>query len=322
MIGAAVIVRAGGLLAAGPSLLDPHGPEARRIAGIWWLMFGIAAGVYLVVGGFILAGILRGRRTATGKDSRISERAFIWVGGIVVPTAILGVLAVVTVQGTTHLRTPQHDPLHIEVVGKRWWWEVRYPSLHFTTANEIHIPVGRPIEIGLDSDNVIHSFWVPQLAGKLDTIPGQHHVLRLKADTPGTYRGICAEYCGTQHARMQFLVIADSTATFDRWAARRQRPPAPPEDDLAAAGQLAFVRSTCAGCHTISGTQAQGTVGPNLTDFGARHWIGSITVPNTPANLAAWITDSQAIKPGNLMPPVQLSPGDLRAIVAYLEGLE
>jgi cytochrome c oxidase subunit 2 len=309
-------------LGAGPSLLDPHGPEAHRIAGIWWLMFGLAAAVYLVVGGFILAGALRGRRTESGKDSRISERAFIWIGGIIVPTAILGVLAVVTVQGTTHLRQPERNPLKVEVVGKRWWWEVRYPSLHFTTANEIHIPVGRPIEVGLDSDNVIHSFWVPQLAGKLDTIPGQHNVLRLKADKPGTYRGVCAEYCGTQHARMQFVVIADSTATFDRWAARRQRPPAPPESDVAAAGELAFVRSPCAGCHTIKGTQADGKLGPDLTDFGARHWIGSITVPNTADNLAGWITDPESIKPGSLMPPTALSPDDLRSIVAYLEGLK
>jgi cytochrome c oxidase subunit 2 len=300
------MLAAADVLAKAPSVLDPRGPEAHRIAGIWWLMFGMAAAVYAVV----------------GKDSRISERAFIWIGGIIVPTAILGVLAVVTVQGTTHLRRPERNALRIEVVGKRWWWEVHSPTLHFTTANEIHIPVGRQIEIGLDSDNIIHSFWVPQLAGKLDTIPGQRNVLRLEADKAGTYRGICAEYCGTQHARMQFLVIADSTATFDRWVARRQRPPAPPEDDLAAAGQLAFMRSTCVGCHTINGTQADGTLGPDLTDFGARRWIGSVTVPNTANNLAAWITDSQAIKPGNLMPPVSLSPDELRAIVAYLEGLE
>jgi cytochrome c oxidase subunit 2 len=316
------MLAAADVLAKAPSVLDPRGPEAHRIAGIWWLMFGMAAAVYAVVGGFILAGILRGRRTAAGKDSRISERAFIWIGGIIVPTAILGVLAVVTVQGTTHLRRPERNALRIEVVGKRWWWQVHYPTLHFTTANEIHIPVGRQIEIGLDSDNIIHSFWVPQLAGKLDTIPGQHNVLRLKADKAGTYRGICAEYCGTQHARMQFVVIADSTAIFDRWAARRQRPPAPPEGDLAAAGQMVFMRSTCAGCHTIAGTQADGKLGPDLTDFGARSWIGAITAPNTVANLSGWIVDSQALKPGNLMPPVSLSPDDLRAIVAYLEGLD
>jgi cytochrome c oxidase subunit 2 len=306
---------------ASPSIVDPHGSEARRIAGVWWLMFGLAAAVYVIVAGFIIVALVRGRGTESGRPSRVGEDAFIWVGGVIAPVAILAVLATVTVTTTGALRNPHKGELHIEVVGKRWWWDVSYPDQHFKTANEIHIPVGRPVAIGLDSDNVIHSFWVPQLAGKMDQIPGQHNVLRFTAEKAGTYRGQCAEYCGLEHARMSFLVIADPPGIFDRWLLRHQRVPSPPDNDLAAKGELVFLRSPCAGCHTIRGTAAQGTVGPDLTDFGSRHWIGSLTVQNTRANLSGWIADSQSIKPGNLMPPISLEPGDLDAVVAYLESL-
>ena len=305
-----------------PSIVDPHGPEAHRIASVWWLMFALAAGVYVIVAGFILFAVVRGRRSEGGKPSRVSDNTFIWWGGIIVPVVILAVLAVETVSAVSDVRKPEASPLRIEVVGKRWWWDVRYPDDGVVTANEIHIPVGRPIEIGLDSDNVIHSFWVPQLAGKLDMIPGQHNILRLKADAPGTYRGQCAEYCGLEHGRMVFLVIADPPDVFARWVARYQRTPAPPEDEAAARGQVVFMREPCAGCHTIRGTQATGTYGPDLTMFGSRTSIGSVTVPNTTGNLAGWIANAQSIKPGNLMPPIALSPGDLNDLVAYLESLK
>ncbi|MBV8959263.1 MAG: cytochrome c oxidase subunit II [Actinobacteria bacterium] len=309
------------LLAGSPSMLDPHGTEASRLAGVWWLAFGMAVVVYMVVAGFILRGVLRGRRSEQGRSSRISEGAFIWIGGIIVPSLILLVLAVVTVQATTHLRRADKNPLSVEVVGKRWWWEVRYPSLGVTTANEIHIPVGQPIDLGLDSADVIHSFWVPQLAGKLDNIPGQHNVLRMKATTAGVYRGQCAEFCGVQHAKMGVLVIAESPATFARWASQHQHAPSPPDGDETARGQLVFMSSPCAGCHTIKGTQADGTRGPDLTDVGSRLWLGAVTVHNTRNNLEAWITDPQLVKPGVLMPPTPLPPDQLRALVAYLESL-
>ncbi|MDQ1396737.1 MAG: cytochrome c oxidase subunit [Acidimicrobiaceae bacterium] len=305
-----------------PSIVDPHGPEARRIADIWWLMFVLAAGVYVIVAGFIIFAVVRGRRSESGKPSRVSDNTFIWWGGIIVPVAILAVLAVETVSAVSAVRKPESSPLRVEVVGKRWWWDVRYPDDGVVTANEIHVPTGRQIEIGLDSDNVIHSFWVPQLAGKLDLIPGQHNILRLTADTPGTYRGQCAEYCGLEHGRMVFLVIADPPDVFARWVTRNQRTPSPPEDEAAARGQLVFTREACAGCHTVKGTQATGTYGPDLTTFGSRTSIGSVTVPNTPGNLAGWIADSQSIKPGNLMPPIALSSNDLNDIVAYLESLK
>ena len=305
-----------------PALTDPKSTEAHTIANVWWLMCGLAAAVYIVVAGFILIAALRGRGSETGKVSRVRDSTFIWVGGIIVPAVILLILGAATVHASDTLRRPEKDPLRIEVVGKRWWWSVSYPTYGFTTANEVHVPVGRPLEIGLDSDNVIHSFWVPQLGGKVDLIPGQHNVWRLKATKEGTFRGECAEYCGLQHAKMNFLVIAQSAASFDTWALRHQKPPSEPVSQLAANGQMIFMRAPCAGCHTIRGTTANGTIGPDLTDIGSRLALGANTVPNTEGYLAGWISNSQTIKPGNLMPPIPLSASDLQALVAYLRSLK
>jgi cytochrome c oxidase subunit II len=300
--------------------LDAHGSESRHIAGLWWLMFGLAAGVYVVVGGFIVLAAVRGRR---GKPvgSRISPSMFIVVGGLVVPTLILLVLAVVTVTTTDALRKPSHDALRVEVQGERWWWEVRYPGRQIVTANEVRVPVGQPVEIGLVSDNVIHSFWVPELAGKVDTIPGQRNVLRFTAEKAGTYLGVCAEFCGIQHAHMGFRVIAQSPGGFERWAAEHAAPPLQPESELTAQGQLLFQRLPCAGCHTVRGTQARGNAGPDLTDFTSRATIGAGAVENTPQNLARWIREAQSIKPGALMPDLTLSGDEVAALVSYLESL-
>jgi cytochrome c oxidase subunit 2 len=234
LVAATVVLGAvlGGCGGAHQSIVNAKGSEAQRIAGVWWLMFGLAAAVYVIVAGFILVGAFRGRRTETGKPSRLTDDGLIWVGGLIVPTLILIVLAVVTVQSSTHLRVTQKGALRIEVVGKQWWWQVTYPDTGFETANEIHIPVGRQVIIGLDSDNVIHSFWVPPLAGKVDTIPGQHNQLVFTAEQPGVYIGHCAEYCGIQHANMNFAVIAQpeglrsvARATPEPADRTEQRPP-------------------------------------------------------------------------------------------------
>jgi cytochrome c oxidase subunit 2 len=286
----------------------------------------MAAGVYVIVAGFIVFAIVRGRRDPAGagdpSPSRVSDDAFIWWGGVIVPVLILAVLAVATVASASELRKPSTAPLRVEVVGKRWWWEVSYPDQQVVTANEIHLPAGRPVEIGLDSDNVIHSFWVPGLAGKEDNIPGQHNTLRFTPERPGSYRGQCAEYCGLEHGLMAFMVVVDPPGEFERWLARRRTPAALPTDEVAARGEVVFMRESCFGCHTIRGTQATGRIGPDLSDFGSRKWIGSVTVPNTTRNLAAWITNAQSIKPGALMPPIALEPRDLNAVVAYLQSLD
>jgi cytochrome c oxidase subunit II len=328
VVSALTLVAASALLAAcgnsrSPKILGGNGSESHRISGVWWLMFGLAAAVYLVVGGFIVVAAVRGRGTQHGRRTRITDHGFIWVGGIIVPLGILMTLAAFTVGTTAALRKPSSRELRIDVVGKRWWWAVHYPSLGITTANEIHVPAGQPLVFRLDSDNVIHSFWVPQLAGKVDTIPGQHNYLRVTVRTTGTFRGLCAEYCGTQHANMGFSIIAQTPGDFGRWVAREQSlATRQPSSDAQARGQFVFVNNACAGCHTIKGTAANGDIGPDLTDVGQRRTLGSLTIPNTQGHLAGWIINSQTIKPGNLMPPQSLSPGDLQAVVTYLQSLK
>jgi cytochrome c oxidase subunit 2 len=313
-----------GVVAAGcggaHSIVDPKGSEADRVAGVWWLMFGLAAAVYVVVAGCILYAATRGRRRRP--QSRLQDNWFIWIGGVIVPFLILVVLAVVTVDTTSALRTSSPGALRIDVVGKLWWWEVRYPGRGIVTANEIHIPRGTPIDLHLTSDNVIHSFWVPQLAGKMDTIPGQPNDLEFTADKVGRYQGRCAEFCGLQHAHMGVDVIVDTPADFGRWLARRERVPLEPASEEAASGQLVFQREACAGCHTIRGTDAQGTLGPDLTDVGSRALLGAGAIENTPQNMRAWIRDAPAIKPGVQMPSFgSLSDRDVAALAAYLESL-
>jgi cytochrome c oxidase subunit 2 len=306
-----------------PKILGGSGNESHRVSGLWWLMFGLAAFVYLVVGGFIVLASVRGRGTPAGRRSRLSDHGFIWVGGIIAPLAILMTLAAFTVNTTSALRKASPNDLRVNIIGKRWWWAVEYPSLRITTANEIHVPAGQPLELRVDSDNVIHSFWVPELAGKMDAVPGQHNYLRFTATKPGKYRGLCAEYCGTQHAWMEFLVIVHTPGDFGRWATRVQTlSNKAPANEQQARGQLVFESSACSGCHRIRGTQAQADIGPDLTDVGQRTTLGSLRIPNTTGNLAGWIANSQTLKPGNLMPPQYLSPGDLQAVVAYLQSLK
>jgi cytochrome c oxidase subunit 2 len=301
-----------------PSTLDTHGSSAKEIAGTWWLMFGLAVFVYVVVAGFILAAVVRGRR-GTARPSRISDNAFVWVGGIIVPAMILIVLGVVTIDTGRALRQPSKNPLVIDVASKQWWWAVTYPQQGVTTANEIHLPVGEPIEVRLTSDNVLHSFWVPELAGKMDAIPGQVNTLRFTAERTGTYLGLCGEFCGLQHANMHFQVIAQSPADFAAWATQQAQPEGDPSSDLQEQGEVVFLRSSCAGCHTVRGTPAMGTRGPDLTHLATRHTIGAVTIENTEPNLGRWIENAGSIKPGVLMPPGLLSKQELQAVLAYLE---
>ena len=323
-LGAAALVVA--LVTAGcggaSSIVDPKGSEASRIAGVWWLMFGLAAGVYVVVAGFIIHAATRGRRK-NGRESRLDENRMIWLGGVVGPLVILLVLAVVTVDTTRALRRASPDELHIQLDGRLWWWSVRYPATGVTTANELHLPVGQPVDLALRSDNVIHSFWVPELAGKEDVVPGQTNHLRFTADRTGDYLGVCAEFCGLQHGHMGFEVIVQTPGEFGRWMARHSTPQLEPASQEAATGQLVFQRMACAGCHTIAGTAATGTVGPDLSDVGSRHRLGAGTVQNTPANLRDWIRDAPSLKPGIVMPSFRsLSDQDLAALTAYLESLK
>lgn len=296
-------------------MLDPKGSEAERLAGVWWLLLVLATLVAILVVTLIVIALVRGRRAGGPRSSRFSDNRWIVAGGVILPVVVLSVVAVTTVEATADLRVAHPGEVHVEVVGKRWWWQVRYPGEGVVTANEVHVPVGQPVRIGLASDNVVHSFWVPQMAGKLDLIPGQHNDLRFTAKQAGTFRGLCAEYCGLQHARMQFVLVAEPPERFTAWLAAQRRPA------TATAGRARFETSACAGCHIIRGTQAKGDVGPDLTHVAGRRYLAGNTIANTPAGLRRWVDDPQAVKPGALMPDVPLSSHDLDALVAYLETL-
>lgn len=217
------------------------------------------------------------------------------------------------------------DPVAITLVGYQWWWHVEYehpqPSLRATTANELHLPVGRPVVITLRAGDVIHSFWVPKLHGKIDLIPGRANTMTLRADTPGVFRGQCGEYCGLQHAHMALVVVAEPPDQYERWLAALRAPAPDPSTPEQTRGRQIVERGPCALCHTVRGTSAGGRTAPDLTHFASRSTIGAGTAPNTRGYLAGWIADPQHLKPGNKMPPTGLSPDDLQAVLAYLETL-
>jgi cytochrome c oxidase subunit 2 len=253
-----------------------------------------------------------------GRIPRVSEKLLIVGGGIVFPVVTLSALLLYSLTRAAALHPAEPAALRIEVVGEQWWWRVHYLDAEgrrdFATANEIRVPVGRPVELELKSADVIHSFWVPALAGKVDMIPGRTNRLRLRADRPGELRGQCAEYCGGPHGLMALYVVSLEPDAFARWA-ERQRQPAPKENPL-------FV-ARCGACHTVRGTAAAGTRGPDLTHVGSRLAIGAGVLPNNAGALAAWIASSQHLKPGNLMPSFQhFSGAELRELAAYLEGLK
>jgi cytochrome c oxidase subunit 2 len=305
-----------------PSTLDPHGPGANRVAGLWWLLFWISAVVFAVVCLLVVAALARRRGDRETLVRRGGGELLIVVGGVVLPAIVLTAVYVVGLRDLRALTVPKGTDLTVEVTGHDWWWEVRYPEDGIVSANEIHVPVGRPVRLILTSRDVIHSFWVPQLTVKTDLIPGHTNTTWIQATRPGTYRGQCAEYCGLQHAKMAILVVADPPGTFARWLATEQQPAAAAADPLAARGRLALERNSCAACHTVRGTAASGTVGPDLTHFGGRRTIGAGALANTRGNLGGWIVNSQTVKPGNKMPPQPLTPEELQDLLAYLEILK
>jgi cytochrome c oxidase subunit II len=240
--------------------------------------------------------------------------------GVVGPLAILTLVYVTGLGDLSRLASPDRSALTIEVTGHQWWWGVRYPATGAVTANEIHIPVGVQVRVRLQTADVLHSFWIPQLAPKTDLIAGRTNEAWLQADRPGVYHGQCAEYCGLQHAHMIVAVIAQPAGDFDAWLARLSQP-RPPQTPAQQRGLQVFESSSCATCHAIRGTSANGSIGPDLSEIGARLSLGAGTVANDPQHMTAWITNSQAAKPGNHMPPQPLNAGQLADVVAYLQSL-
>lgn len=301
------------------SALHPAGLAAERIAGLWWFMFGVLAVVFLIV--LVLLGVaLRRRPTGPSQQAPLGTK-FIVISAIILPSILLVVLLIFSIRASVGLQTPAQG-FAIEVIGHQWWWEVRYPEQAFYTANEIHVPVGEPVLLKLSSADVIHSFWAPNLAGKLDAIPGQTNRLAMQVTRPGIFRGQCAEFCGLQHALMAFVVVALPRPEFDAWLADQQRNAPAPQTPFQERGRRVFFEAACNNCHAIQGTEAQGRIGPDLSRIGGRRSLGSGVLRNNRGNLAGWILNPQALKPGNRMPASYLPAEDLHALVAYLESLK
>ncbi|MES2123373.1 MAG: cytochrome c oxidase subunit II [Gemmatimonadota bacterium] len=310
-----------------PSVWDAASPHAHRLASLGAGLTIAGTVVFLVVLG-ILATALWRRRTASGDLSgpapAANEHRWVIGGGLILPVLVLTGVFIATLVSLRGLGADDDGapPPDIIVIGHQWWWEIRYPVAGVVTANELHLPVGSPVRVELQSADVIHSLWVPNLEGKTDLIPGQRNHMTLAADTAGVYRAQCAEFCGLQHAHMALTVIAEDSSVYARWVQHAKQPAPPPADPAATRGQAAFFAHSCAFCHTIRGTSAGGRAGPDLTHLGGRRTLAAGTLTNTTGNLAGWISNPDRLKPGSKMPPIAVDAASLQAIIHYLESLK
>jgi cytochrome c oxidase subunit 2 len=310
------------------SVLDPAGPQSLAIYRLWLLMLWTGGTVFILVLAFVLAALVRGIRRARDASPLTPSPAL--AGSVAAAVAVtvitLMVLLVASVwTGSSTASLHASSAVTIAVTGHQWWWEIEYedgiPAHQVLTANEMHIPIGRPVVLKVTSRDVIHSFWAPTLHGKRDLIPGYTTAIWMQADQPGVFRGQCAEFCGLQHAHMAFDVIAEPEVAYERWLDGMRQPARAPQSDAERRGRDIFLTSRCAGCHTVRGTEAHGQVAPDLTHIASRSTVGAGTLPNTREHLASWISDPQASKPGNQMPATPFNPVDLEALVGYLETL-
>jgi cytochrome c oxidase subunit II len=303
------------------STLTPAGTGAEQTLKLFWVMIAVA----FLVWSFVIAAAIYAARRPPQPDSVRSGHRLIVFGGILLPLVLIGPLLYFGFKQTNELLAPGHG-LVIHVTGERWWWRVRYESasgVEVVTANEIRIPQGQRVEFRLDSSDVIHSFWIPSLGGKIDMIPGRVNRLVLEASREGRFRGACAEFCGLSHTLMEFDVLVMAGPAFDEWLANAARDAGVPSSALAARGRDLFLRNGCGACHNITGTPANGLIGPDLTHVGSRLSIAAGTLPMEAGPIASWVAHAEAIKPGALMPRYSMLAADeLAAIGTYLEGLE
>jgi len=319
------------------SALNPAASESAHITHLWWTFFWVTLVIFALVAIFLFIAILRNIRRASGdpqppilpEPTQASEnRATKVVSALVVITVLIlfALLIGDFFTGNAIYATPDPNALAIKITGHQWWWEVEYqdpqPSEIVTTANEIHVPVGKPVKLELQSSDVIHSFWVPNIHGKKDLVPGHPTTTWFTARRTGEFRGQCAEYCGEQHAHMRLVFVAEAPDAFSSWLAAQKKSAPEPMSDSQRRGRDVFLASQCVMCHTIQGTKARATLGPDLTHIAGRKMIAAGELPNTRGYLAGWILNASALKPGVRMPPNQLSSDDLNSLLDYLESLK
>lgn len=322
------------------STLAGHGPAAQRIARLSWLMSILFLVVSLIMWILIAWGFAKRRGTLAEHEPIDSSGGEMWIaiGGMVVPFIILTVIFVLglnlltdfPIHGMHNAMTAGAQEMmkpEIRITGHMWWWQIDYlnddVSKQFTTANELHLPAGRPVDIQVVTDDVMHSLWIPALHGKVDLIPGMSNYIRLEGSEPGTYEGQCAEYCGAEHARMRVIAIVQDPDAYSLWLSRQREPASEPTTPEASAGEQLFLGGPCSMCHSIRGTGAGGTVAPDLTHLASREYIAANSYPNNIAYLEAWITHAQSLKPECQMPNLtQFSGTQLQDLVAFLSQLK
>lgn len=305
-------------------VFSPASPFAHAISGLFFLTLVIGGIIFAIVTGLVVYISLRFRATPENQAPRPEFGQFkfeiAWtVASLLVVSTLFGFT--LHTMRTANPNVGNQEP-DLVVIGHQWWWEVRYPSSGVVTANEIHIPAGRRLLVRLESADVIHDFWVPRLARKMDMIPGHPNQMWLKADSPGVYLGACAEFCGVEHAWMRLRVIASPPNVFDQWQRRQLDVSSSTLVGQAAHGKELFQQLTCSSCHTIRGTSADARLAPDLTHVASRHTLGAGVLENTPSNLTSWLANPQAIKSGSYMPNLHLSRDQVNALVAYLETLQ
>jgi cytochrome c oxidase subunit 2 len=309
------------------SALDPAGPQSAQIYWLWNVFLIVTTIVFVVVLIFVALAVVRGRRRIA--PDTINEKGLVTgvsVGAGITVAILFGLLVSSVAVGHSTGVFGSKDQLEIDVTGHQWWWEINYPDIEpyksFKTANEIHIPVGRPVLLRVATRDVIHSLWIPNLNGKRDLIPGRVNKIVVQADRAGVFRAQCAEYCGMQHAHMALVVVAEDAAKFENWKTHQQTSANEPVSQAQIHGREIFLSLPCSNCHSIVGTDAYATLGPDLTHIASRPTLGAGQIMNTKGSLAGWIVNASAIKPGTMMPPNQIDGADLQDLLAYLENLK
>ncbi|QYM78265.1 cytochrome c oxidase subunit II [Horticoccus luteus] len=304
-------------------VLAPESPQAHAMFNLGVVTAIILGAIFVIVAGLIVYALMRFRwREGEPEPVQLAGNLKIEIIWTAIPCAIVAALFMLTARAMSLADPPPAPAPDLIVTGHQWWWEVRYPESGVVTANEIHLPVGRPFSVKLESSDVLHEFWVPELARKITAVPGHPNHLWLEADRTGTFLGICSEFCGTQHAWMHFSVIVESPADFAAWQKAQLRPAAAPAAGAAAEGLALFARTSCLSCHAIAGTAARARVGPDLTHFASRRHLGAGIAANTAANLRRWLTNPQEVKPGVKMPDFKFTDQQVTQLVAYLETLQ